>query len=218
MPRNVERDAQREKERRQQLMEAGLKLFSTNGIEMVKLQDVADEAGVGIATLYKYYENKVNLLISISAYMWKKIWSGYDENLGSETIQSYNAYQRIEGFLDLIISLYKEHPEVLRFSGYYKTYMNRENTDSIKNNEHIKALAPIGDIFHDLYEKAKIDKSIRTDIEEHEMFTTLALTMLGAAERYAMGIVWAGHDGDNDYTKELLLLKDMMLSWIKINK
>jgi len=214
MPRNVERDTQREIERRQHMLEAGLILFSKRGIEMVKLQEIADEAQVGIATLYNYYENKVNLVIAISAYIWKKVWDDFDQRIGAEVIESYNAYQRIEGFFDLIISLYKEHPEILRFSGYYKTYINNENAGHLKDNEHLQSLASISEIFHDLYEKAKVDKSIRTDIDEHEMFTALALNMLGAAERYALGIVWAGHD-DNDYTKELLLLKAMMLNWLK---
>ncbi len=103
---------------------------------------------------------------------------------------------------------------MLRFSSYYKTYINMDNVEKIENNEHLDVLAPISDIFHNLYEKAKIDKSIRTDVDEHKLFTMLALTMLGMAERYAQGLVWAGN-GENDYTTELILLKDMMLQWLK---
>lgn len=195
-------------------MDAGLKLFSERGIENVKLQEIADEANVGIATLYNYYQNKVNLVIAISAYMWKKVWDDNTNKKNKAVLDSYNAYQRIEGYFDLMIELYQEHPEILRFSGYYKTYINIEKVNTTEGNEHLNTLAPIRNIFHNLYEKAKVDKSIRTDIGEDEMFTTLALTMLGMAERYAMGIVWAGND-ENDYTKELILLKDMMLSWLK---
>lgn len=198
-------------------MDAGLKLFSERGIENVKLQEIADEANVGIATLYNYYQNKVNLVIAISAYMWKKVWDDNTNRKNKAVLDSYNAYQRIEGYFDLMIELYQEHPEILRFSGYYKTYINIEKVNTTEGNEHLNTLAPIRNIFHNLYEKAKVDKSIRTDIGEDEMFTTLALTMLGMAERYAMGIVWAGND-ENDYTKELILLKDMMLSWLKVEK
>lgn len=129
-------------------------------------------------------------------------------------LDSYNAYQGVEAYFDLMIYLYKTHPEILRFSSFYKTYMNQINGDKTGKNEHLEVVAPIETIFHNLYEKAQIDKSIRTDINEHTMFTTLALTMLGMAERYAQGLVWASND-DNDYTRELMLLKDMMLSWIR---
>lgn len=214
MPRNIENDALREKLRRERMLESGLRLFSSKGIENVSLQEIADEAEVGIATLYNYYQNKVNLATAISAYMWKKVWDENIDKVGKGVLDSCNAYERIEYYFDLMIYLYREHPEILRFSGYYKTYMNRENTDRLDNSEHLDAVAPISGIFHNLYEKAKTDKCIRTDIDEQEMFTTLALTMLGMAERYAMGIVWAAND-ENDYTKELLILKDMMLSWLK---
>lgn len=83
-----------------------------------------------------------------------------------------------------------------------------------RKNEHLDVVAPIATIFHNLYEMEQIDKSIRTDIDEKTMFTTLALTMLGMAERYAQGLVWANNE-DNDYTKELLVIKDMMLKWLR---
>ena len=214
MPRNIEKDAKEETLRRKQLLETGLRLFSKYGIENVNLQKIADEAGVGIATLYNYYHNKVNLVNAISANMWKNVWEEDIARVGAEALETYNAYQRIEGYFDLMIYLYKEHPEILRFSSYYKTYMNQENVEKAETNEHLKVVDPIAVIFHNLYEKAQIDKSIRTDIDEHTMFTTLALTMLGMAERYAQGLVWASND-ENDYTKELEILKDMMLRWLR---
>lgn len=214
MPRNVEKDAKEELIRRKKLLEAGLKLFSKNGIESIKLQDIADEAGVGIATLYNYYGNKVNLVNAISAYMWKNVWDENIDSVGGDVVDTDNAYKRLEAYFDLMIYLYKEHPEVLKFSSYYKTYMNQENVEKTEKNEHLDVVAPIASIFHDLYERAQVDKSIRTDIDEQTMFTTLALTMLGMAERYAQGLVWASSE-DKDYTRELLILKEMMLQWLK---
>ena len=52
MPRNIERDEKEAMRRKEQLMEAGFRLFSQYGIENVSLQRVADAAEVGVATLY----------------------------------------------------------------------------------------------------------------------------------------------------------------------
>jgi len=52
------------------------------------------------------------------------------------------------------------------------------------------------------YEKATTDYSIRTDLPVNEMFTTIVHTMLTMAERYAIGLVWAGNN-TTDYTAEL---------------
>jgi len=214
MARNVERDLQRENERRKQLLKAGFELFSENGIENVSLQAVAERANVGIATLYNYYQNKIKLVIAISADMWGKVWQEYYDNTDMNAFNDYSAYQRIEAYLDIMINLYKEHPEILRFSGDYKTFIQRQKAEVSDLDEHFGALKPVNNMFHISYEKAKVDKTIRTDIPEAELFTIVALTMLGMAERYASGIVWTKNDS-NDYINELICLKEMMLNWLK---
>lgn len=51
MPRNIERDKREADRRKNQLIEAGFRLFSQNGIETVSLQKVADAANVSPATI-----------------------------------------------------------------------------------------------------------------------------------------------------------------------
>ena len=75
MPRNIERDEKEAMRRKEQLMEAGFRLFSQYGIENVSLQRVADAAEVGVATLYNYYQTKVKLVIAISGKIWGALWN-----------------------------------------------------------------------------------------------------------------------------------------------
>ncbi len=214
MARNVERDAREAERRRNQLIEAGFRLFSSKGIEIVSLQSVADEAHVGIATVYNYYKNKENLLVAISAYMWRSVYDAAFEKLGEDTRDRMNAYQMLEYYIDHIISIYHEHPEILKFSSDYKTYICRKGISGIGVEKQLSALAPLNNLFHEKYEKAKTDGSIRTDIPENQLFTTVAITMLGMSERYAQGLVWAMEDS-NDYSRELSYLKEMLLMWVK---
>ena len=66
MPRNIERDKREADRRKNQLIEAGFRLFSQNGIETVSLQKVADAANVSPATMYKYFLTKEKLLMQPS--------------------------------------------------------------------------------------------------------------------------------------------------------
>ena len=117
-----------------------------------------------------------------------------------------------------MIALYKNRPEVLRFSGEYKTYMNRRgNMEDKQLREHLDVLKPMQLLFHGMYERAKVDGSIRTDIPEEEMFITSCITMLSMAERYAQGLVWL-NDPKDDHTQELLHLKEMLLLWCQGEK
>ena len=75
-------------------------------------------------------------------------------------------------------------------------------------------LKPLRVVYHNLYERARVDKSIRMDIPEQQLFTSVAIAMLAVAERYTQGIVWA-NDNKADHTQELEYLKEMILAWCK---
>lgn len=108
MPRNIERDEKEAMRRKEQLMEAGFRLFSQYGIENVSLQRVADAAEVGVATLYNYYQTKVKLVIAISGKIWGDLWKEVLEEKGPEIFESFTAYQYIEFYTDQIIRIYRE--------------------------------------------------------------------------------------------------------------
>lgn len=214
MARNVARDEREAERRKRQLLKAGLDLFSKHGIEAVSLQMVAETADVGVATLYKYYQNKLNLVVAISASVWETVWKEVSQAVGLEALERRNAYQLVAFYCDSILRIYQERPDILRFSANYKSYICREGASDAQLAAQMDALNPIGILFHRKYEAAREDGSIRTDLPEQELFTTLTVTMLSMAERYAQGIVWANnHTGA--YLKELSHVKDMLLAWVR---
>ena len=216
MARNTERDEREATRRKEQLMKAGFKLFSENGIENVSLQKVADAADVGVATMYKYYQTKVKLVVAISGKIWGDLWKSVLAQNGPDFFENFTAYEYIEFYLDMIIRLYREKPEMLRFSNNYKNFnlpLKELKKEPLGETPGTR-LEPLRAMYHKLYEQAKVDHSIRTDLSEQELFTTVAIAMLAVAERYAQGIVWA-NDHKTDHTQELKYLKEMLLMWCK---
>ena len=63
-----------------------------------------------------------------------------------------------------------------------------------------------------MYEKAKEDKTLRTDIPEEQFMRVTVHTMMTACAHYAGGFVW-GAENNVDYTGDLLLLKEMILNY-----
>lgn len=214
MARNIKRDEILSELRKNRLLEAGFRLCAEKGIEAVSLQEIAEEADVAISTLYSYYQNKVNLVIAISAKIWGDFWGETLKKHGLAELQGFTAYQLIAFYNEQLIWLYTERPEILRFSGNYKTYIRREGATEDELSVQLKELTPLETLFHLKYEQAKIDKSIRTDLPESKLFVISAITMLAVAERYAMGLVWAD-DHTNDHRQELESLNQMILAWLR---
>ncbi len=214
MPRNAEKDIREEERRRKQILEAGLALFSKQGIESVSMNAVAAAAEVGPTTLFKYYQTKEKLVIAISTMAWSRVWQKASEQYGMEKLLKSTAYELICHYTDRMICLYQQHPELLRFSENYKTFICRHHTREEDLQDHLRPLQSIRDIFHTAYLRAQEDHSIRTDVSEDVLFTVVAIGMLSIAERYAQGIVWASH-GNSDYTEELRIAQEMILNWCK---
>lgn len=212
MPRNVEKDIYEETQRRKHILESGLKLFSEQGIESVSMNAVAAAAGVGPTTLFKYFQAKEKLVISISGMAWKNIWQETLSQYGEEDFSKFTAREMIRIYTSSIIRIYQERPELLRFSGNYKTFICRQHTQTEALSEHLDPLKPIQTMFHQAYIRAKTDHSIRTDISEEVLFTSVAIGMLAIAERYAQGIIWADR-GEEDHTRELRIVQEMILNW-----
>lgn len=152
MARNTERDEREATRRKEQLMKAGFKLFSENGIENVSLQKVADAADVGVATMYKYYQTKVKLVVAISGKIWGDLWKSVLAQNGPDFFENFTAYEYIEFYLDMIIRLYREKPEMLRFSNNYKNFIYHEGIEEEPLGEHLDELEPLRAMYHKLYE------------------------------------------------------------------
>ena len=53
------------KERKQQIINAAIRLFSTKGYHRTNIRDIAQEAGISTGTFYIYYPNKRELFIEV---------------------------------------------------------------------------------------------------------------------------------------------------------
>ena len=54
--------------RQKQILEAALTIFSTKGFGESTVADIAEEAGIGVGTIYNYYKDKQDVLISLIAH------------------------------------------------------------------------------------------------------------------------------------------------------
>ena len=214
MTRNAERDKLEAERRKTQLIEAGFELFARYGIESVSLSAVAKKADVAASTMYKYFQNKASLAVAISARIWSDVWTTSREQQGADTLAQMSPYQLFELYATIIIGLYLERPQVLRYSANYKTYIRRENVPEGMLGEHLDPLRPIAELFLGSCKAAATGTPVRTDVSPEKMFSFLALTMLTMAERYAQGLVWT-EVPEGAHADDLMQLKNLLLTWMK---
>ena len=208
--RNSEKDELEMEQRREAMLSEGFKLFAENGIENVSMQQVADACNLGIATLYRYYSNKLALVLAVGTRKWQEYTDHVRRERAKNNADSMTAAQELAFYLGFYIDLYQNHKDLLKFNQNFNSYVINEGSTGQDLKPYIESINVIGRIFHDLYEKGKKDGTIRTDLPEDKMFATTSHIMMAVGVRYAQGVLYAA-ESDADRSQEYELLKKMIL-------
>ena len=208
--RNKEKDELEMAERRNTILREGFRLFEAKGIETTGMQEIADSCHLGIATLYRYYKNKIDLVIDIGTRQWQDYFVEIQKKRAQRNVDQMTAAQNLEFYLSFYIDLYNNHKDLLRFNNNFNSYVMHEGATAEQLKPYLKSIGSIAVLFHELYEKGKKDRTIRTDMPEEKVFASTAHIMLAVAVRYAQGLIFSA-ENETDRTEEFNLLKKIIL-------
>lgn len=203
MSRSVEYDTKRKDATQKKIIETAYNLFCENTIDATTYQKIANTSGFGIATLFRYFPTKNDLVAQASAWAWKR----YFDRESPVDWQNSTAAEILEAYLNEFIVLYRSSKDLLRFNQFFNVYVQREGILPDVIRPFYDVIDNVAAGFHRIYEMAKVDGTVRTDVPENEMFSSTLHLMLAAVTRYAIGLVY---DGGADPEQELLLLKDVL--------
>ena len=205
MAANPELTALQKEVTRQKILDAGFRIFAEKTIDKVTMADVADEARIGVATVYRYYSTKPALVMAISAWIWSR-YEAQIVRLGD--VREATAAEEFEYYLDSYLDLYRNHKDMLRFNQFFNVYMNQESVTTDAMGPYADVVDRVGARFQLIYAHAEADGTLRTDIPGREMFLTTLHLMMAAVTRYAVGLAYSG---GQDPEQELIMLKNMLL-------
>ena len=181
--------------KKQKFIETAYDLFSSRNIESVSLQDVADETGLGISMLYRYFANKQTLVVEAAVWKWKQFQEENQKRRPDANFEGMTAAEMFEFYLDSFLVLYRDYGDLLRFNQFFNVYVQSQNIDRATLRPYQGVIESFKKVFHEMYLRAEQDHTIRTDIPEQKMFSTSLHLMLATVTRYAIGLVYIPEDG-----------------------
>lgn len=154
------------------IINAAIKVFADKGFYTANVADVAKEAGVADGTIYLYFKNKDDLLISLFETKMEEILLRFSSLLNS----NQNAEEKLRQFIHLYFQMIEEDQnlaevfqvELRQSSKFLKDYHNQKFIDFLNL---------IGDILH----QGQSDGRFKTDISIH----TMKLIIFGAMDELA---------------------------------
>jgi TetR/AcrR family transcriptional regulator, fatty acid metabolism regulator protein len=150
------------------IIQAATKVFAKKGFFHAKVSDIAKEARVADGTIYLYFENKDDILISLFEEQMKAVL----ENMIEEISREQDAVRKIEKFALThlrLIELNKNMAEIIQVELRQSSKFMKE----YKNERFLQYLNLIGDIIREGQEKGIIRKSVIPDIAKRAFFGAL---------------------------------------------
>lgn len=198
-------DALQKEETNRRILDAGFCIFSEMSIDKVSMANVANKAGIGIATLYRHYRTKPELVVAVGTHVWSNFIRDYTPIRNDDKM---TAVEELEFFLDSFLELYKNHKKLLCFNQFFNIYIRNEAVPKKALNSYNEMVDKLAIRFHRIYVKGENDKTLCTEMSEKAMFLSIVHLMLAAVTRYAIGLVY---EKDSESYNELILLKNMIM-------
>ena len=196
--------------KRNDFLKTGFRLFSEKSIETVTLTQVAEAAGYGQTTMYRYFDKKPGFVVAVATWKWEQFQEENKKRRPSVDFEGMTAAEVFGFYLDSFLELYRNHKDLLRFNQFFNVYMLSEHIDSGTLQPYQEMIEHLKERFHIMYARAEQDHTIRTDEPEDKMFSKTLHLMLASATRYAVGLVYTP-EGEFDPEDELLFLKNVLM-------
>ncbi len=186
------------------IVDTAVQLILEKSISEVTVKDIAKKAGVGEATVYRYFSTKQNLVGAVAVRLEKDIFENYFATIKGD------GYQKLAQFYKSYYLIFSAHKEFFKFINEFDAFMLNVGT----SEEYATGLDTFKKVFTDAYTQAAMEGSI-TPVDNPEVFyyaTTHALLEL-CKKLSSPEIV--RQDLNINKEKEILTLTDIILHRLK---
>lgn len=202
---------QNKEERIQLIIHEAERLFLENGFEKVQMQDIADAAGIGVATLFRYFPKKDQLIVAAAVKNLQPTLERFEQFVDEEG----TAYERLEVILNHFFEMQLERTDHARFREAFESYASFVATPLPDIETYIDVQRRIMQTLEPLIEDGKRDGSFRPDIDAK----VTVVTIINAFGTFGNNIMLKSHisylENDIEPAVQINALKAMLLASIR---
>lgn len=201
--------------KKEEVILAAVEVFKSLGIDHAKMTDVAKKAEIGVASLYRYFNTKVDLAIEAAIVVWaqeiNQLYSRYEAlSKGTE-----KGLDQVKIILEVFIELYENHPDFLIFIHEFDGFMVREKVEMEKLERYENGIIHLKQMLIDAIEKGKKDSSIKENIDVEAFYYTTTHALMSLVQK----LLLRGHiiksDASVSEKHQIETLIDMSVSYLK---
>jgi len=201
---------QNKSSRYQLIISAAERLFLDLGLDSVQMQDVANEAKIGIATVFRYFPKKDKLIVAVAIQNLERILPAFEQIASSPK----TAYERLEDVLTYLLDDPSESNSS-KFREAFESYASFTKEPLPNIEDYIEIQKQISNSLIPIIEDAKTDGSIRTDLSVKETLITIINTFGNFVNNVVLKAPISFLEEDIDPLIQQRVLKEILLSYVR---
>jgi TetR/AcrR family fatty acid metabolism transcriptional regulator len=179
--------ADRQADRRRQILAAAVKVFAEKGFHACRVGDVAEEAGVAYGLVYHYFESKEDLLETIFRTTWTEMLARVHE-VEEARVPAAEAVRQVTA---LLLRTWRRDPDLVRV-------LVREVTRNQHVQKEVEELTQAMDALERIVRRGQESGEFRSELDAR----LAAVVFYGALEEVLSGWVLGQlPDHDEDITR-----------------
>lgn len=198
-------------ERKAKIISTAKVLFLERGLADVQMQEIAELSGIGLATLFRYFPSKREIVLTVANEFVQKL----NEDIHKIVKTPLTAFEKMEALLDYFtIHTADEKMKLLRFQESFELFSSPQE-GLIFNEEYIKTHEKFAGLLIDIVEQGKSDKTIRQDINTEVYIMTVIHSFSLFSMKLSLPPTHSFIPAVNNPSEQQQALKMMLLGAIK---
>ena len=169
-------------------------LFLENRIADGRMTDVAEKAGIGVATLYRRFSTKGRLALAAGTLLWRRFNERITDLVESDTFLAMGGANRLERMLRLYAEGYVENAGFVLFIDDLDRLLVSERMDEETLGAYAGEVDSFYLIFADAYQLGLQDGSVVRKVDFPLFYRSVAHALMGASQKLARGEVIPSDD------------------------
>ncbi len=211
-----ERDGQKNA-RIERILQAAFSLFSHNGFDSIAMTDIAKDAEIGVASLYRYFATKDEIAIRTAIWSWENQKKMILPLLDDSGYYQKKGLDQLSEIFDLFWKLYQTVPDFFRYIYFFDAYIVCQKIDSDRLLIYQDVIQSVQKIISDAIFKGIEDGSISIKYKgkEQQVYYALMHTIFSATQKLSLSAKMLKMDESNNDVQQLQLLGNILLGGLK---
>jgi TetR/AcrR family fatty acid metabolism transcriptional regulator len=150
----------KEGNKEQKILDAAIRIFARKGFNQTKISEIADEAGIGVGSVYNYYKNKESILLHILERIWKNLYIQLEMICNDATL---SIGQKFVAFIHLALESLAENKDIALLLSNEQNFWMMQNKGMF-SDYYKKFKILVMDIIQEGKEAGVINASINAEI------------------------------------------------------